>query len=108
MANLYLDICLSDIPKDLIKKSANGKSYLKALIRPRQTKDKDGYDHYIAAWVPKDQRNADDRPVFIGRAQDRDARDEERARMYNEPTYQQAKQDAAKPAAAEDTNDLPF
>lgn len=93
MANLYLDICLSDIPKDLIKKSANGKSYLKALIRPRQTKDKDGYDHYIAAWVPKDQRNADDRPVFIGRAQDRDAREEERARLYQQPKPSQPDDD---------------
>lgn len=96
MAHFYLDICLSDIPKERIKTAANGKKYLKAIIRPRKETDRDGYDHYIAAWVPKDQRNADDRPVFIGRAQDRDARDEERARLYQQP----------KPSQPDD-NDLP-
>ena len=84
MANLYLDICLSDIPKELIKTAANGKKYLKALIRPRKEIDRDGYDHYIAAWVPKEQREESDRPLFFGRAQDRDAREQERLQLYGE------------------------
>ena len=67
MANLYLDICLSDIPKERIKTAANGKKYLKAIIRPRKQTDRDGYDHYIAAFVPKEERT--DGPCFIGRAQ---------------------------------------
>ena len=71
MANLYLDICLSDIPKELIKTAGNGKKYLKAIIRPRKDTDPDGYDHYIAAYVRRDHRNQDDRPYFIGRAQDK-------------------------------------
>lgn len=67
MANLYLDICLSDIPKERIKTAANGKKYLKAIIRPRKQTDRDGYDHYIAAFIPKEERT--DGPCFIGRAQ---------------------------------------
>lgn len=68
MANLYLDLCLSDIPKERIKTAANGKKYLKAIIRPRREVDRDGYDHYVAVWVPKEERNGDG-PVFFGRAQ---------------------------------------
>ena len=82
MAHLYLDLCLSDIPKDLIKEAANGKKYLKAIIRPRTEVDRDGYDHYVAAWIPKEKRNAGDRPAFFGRAQ---------LKEYDDTQYQQAK-----------------
>lgn len=71
MANFYLDICLSDIPRERIKTAANGKKYLKAIIRPRKETDRDGYDHYIAAFIPKDERGPEDRPAFIGRAQEK-------------------------------------
>lgn len=99
MANLYLDICLSDIPKDLIKTSTNNKKYLKAIIRPRKETDRDGYDHYIAAWIPPDQRG--DRPVFIGRAQDKDAKEEVRARIAGPlPQVEKPKE--------ENNEDLPF
>ena len=39
MANFYLDICLSDIPKERIKTASNGKKYLKAIINPRKAPD---------------------------------------------------------------------
>ena len=71
MAKMYLDLCLSDIPKELIKTASNGKKYLKAIINPRQQPDSDGYDHYVAAFVPKDQRQQGDRPAFFGRAQEK-------------------------------------
>ena len=101
MAALYVDLCLSDIPKELIKTAANGKKYLKAIIRPRKEVDRDGYDHYVAAWVPREERNQDDRPRFFGRAQLKPE--------YDEQTYQQAKAQAA-PAEpkTEGTDDLPF
>lgn len=69
MAHLYLDLCLSDIPKERIKTAANGKKYLKAIIRPRKDADRDGYDHYVAAFIPAAERGEDDRPAFFGRAQ---------------------------------------
>ena len=70
MANFYLDICLSDIPKERIKTASNGKKYLKAIINPRKAPDSDGYDH-IAAFVPKEERNDGEGPAFIGRAQEK-------------------------------------
>ena len=100
---MYLDICLSDIPKELIKTANNGKKYLKAIINPRQQADRDGYDHYIAAFVPKDQRSDGDGPRFIGRAQDKDAQQAQREQFYGN-----GQQQAQAAAAQEETNDLPF
>lgn len=71
MAYLFLDLCLTDIPKELIKTAANGKKYLKAIIKPRREMDKDGYDHYIAAFIPSAERQQGDGPAFIGRAQEK-------------------------------------
>ena len=71
MANFYLDICLSDIPKERIRTSANGKKYLKAIVRPRKEVDRDGYDHYIAVSIPASERQDGVGPAFIGRAQEK-------------------------------------
>ena len=100
MANFYLDICLSDIPTERIKTASNGKKYLKAIINPRKAPDSDGYDHYIAAFVPKEERNDGEGPAFIGRAQEKNF-DRDRDRQ---PAQQQ-------PASVADDNsddDLPF
>lgn len=103
MANFYLDICLSDIPKERIKTAKNGKKYLKAIINPRREPDSDGYDHYIAAFVPKEERNEGDGPAFIGRAQDKNAQRERREQFYGN-----GQQQAQAGAAQEETDDLPF
>ena len=103
MANFYLDICLSDIPKERIKTAKNGKKYLKAIINPRREPDSDGYDHYIAAFVPKEERNDGEGPAFIGRAQDKNAQREQREQFYGN-----GQQQAQAGAAQEETDDLPF
>lgn len=104
MARLYLDICLSDIPKERIKTASNGKKYLKAIINPRKETDRDGYDHYIAAFIPKEEREEDDRPLFIGRAQEKmphtGGSDFRREARQNEPP--------APAAARKEEEDLPF
>ncbi len=98
MANFYLDICLSDIPKERIKTASNGKKYLKAIINPRKAPDSDGYDHYIAAFVPKEERNDGEGPAFIGRAQEKNF-DRDR---------QPAQQRTASVADDDPKDDLPF
>ena len=100
MAYLYLDIELSSIPKERIKTAANGKKYLKGLIRPRKEVDRDGYDHYIAVWIPKDEREQGAGPVFIGRAQLKPEYDEQ-------PATEKPKPAPAEPKV-EGTDDLPF
>ena len=98
MAHLYLYLCLSDIPKELIKEAANGKKYLKAIIRPRNEVDRDGYDHYVAAWVPKEKRNAGDRPAFFGRAQLKEYEDQQ----------PQPRRSVPEDLPGDDANPLPF
>ena len=107
---MYLDICLSDIPRERIKTAANGKKYLKAIIRPRQETDRDGYDHYIAAFVPKDERNGD-RPAFIGRAQEKHYDDQQPAQQASRNTNtsrSSSGQQSSRQSESSDTDDLPF
>ena len=93
MANLYLDICLSDIPRERIKTAANGKKYLKAIIRPRKETDRDGYDHYIAAFIPKEERQQGDSPAFIGRAQLKEYDNQQQPRQNAQPANDDGKDD---------------
>ena len=76
MANFYLDLCLSDIPKERIKTAANGKKYLKCIVKPRKEMDRDGYDHYVAVFIPSAERQDGQGPAFIGRAQEKHYEDD--------------------------------
>ena len=67
MASLFLDICLSDIPKERIKWAANGKAYIKVNVGELRQKDERGNDHFISVYVPKDERHDGDKPIYIGR-----------------------------------------
>ena len=97
MAKLFLDICLSDIPKERIKTAANGKKYIKAMVSPRKEADRDGYDHYIAAWIPQSERTPDTKPLFFGRAQEK-----------TEHTYSGFKARDNQPGETTNPDDLPF
>lgn len=67
MANILLDICLSDIPKEFIKTSErNGKKYLKVVVAERRSVDERGNDHSVKIYVPKEQRKEGDKPIYIG------------------------------------------
>ncbi|MCQ2348931.1 MAG: hypothetical protein MJZ98_00455 [Paludibacteraceae bacterium] len=57
MATIFLDICLSDIPKELIKKvESNGKCYLYAKLVERKEMDKYGNTHFISCEPRKEER----------------------------------------------------
>lgn len=88
MANLFLDICLSDIPKDKIKEANNGKKYIKLIVGEMRQKDERGNDHYVKVFVPKAEQREGDKPIYIGKGKESENRG------------------GAKPAAHKD--DLPF
>ena len=85
MANFYLDICLSDIPKERIKRANNGKSYVKLNIGERRTADEKGYDHYVSVYVPKEERHEGDRTIYVGSGKLREQRAENSPRSENSP-----------------------
>lgn len=97
MPRLHLNICLTDIPRDLIR-HANGKAYINLNVNElREAPDERGNDHTISVYVPQDRR--DDYPdrIYIGRG-----------KLY---TDQQASAPAPSPASAPapaQDNDLPF
>ncbi len=63
--DLYGSICLSDIPKRLIKKADNGKLYLNINVIERKEVGKYGDTHFIVASCRKEElREGENR--FIG------------------------------------------
>lgn len=54
--NLYGSICLSDIPRELIKEHENGRRYLNIEIKELATPSKFGATHAIKASVKREDR----------------------------------------------------
>lgn len=63
--DLFGSICLSDIPKELIREGKNGKKYLSIEVRERREMGRFGDTHYVKAYCKKDERK-DDVNYFIG------------------------------------------
>lgn len=70
MASLFLDICLSDIPKERIKEARNGKKYLKIVVGELRQRDDHDNDHYVSVYVPREERHEGDKTIFIGRGKE--------------------------------------
>jgi hypothetical protein len=57
--DVNIDICLSDLPKDWIKKSEkNGKSYIKLTVSKRKEADKYGNSHSVTVNTFKPEKQA--------------------------------------------------
>lgn len=65
---LDLNICLSDILESAIYVSKNGKKYLSARLVPRKSIGEYGETHFIALIQTKEQRDAQVKPDYIGKA----------------------------------------
>lgn len=66
MNDLFGQICLTDIPKELIVVGKNGKKYLNVLIKKLKTPSKFDYTHSVQAYVKKDQRKPDTPIYYMG------------------------------------------
>ena len=63
--DLFGSICLSDIPKELIREGKNGKKYLSIEVRERREVGRFGDTHYVKAYCKAAERK-DDVNYFIG------------------------------------------
>ncbi len=95
MPRLHLNICLSDIPRDLIRKASNGKYYINLNVTELRETDDRGNDHTISVFVPTDRREDYPDKVYIGRGK----------LMAGDGRQQQPAQQRP---AEEKYNDLPF
>ena len=67
MARLNLNICLTDIPKELIRRASNGKAYINLNVSELRDIDERGNDHTISVFVPQDRRAEFPDKIYIGR-----------------------------------------
>lgn len=70
MARLNLNICLSDIPRDLIREAGNGKKYINLDVRELRETDERGNDHCVKVYVPQDRRADYPDPIYLGRGRE--------------------------------------
>lgn len=54
--NYYGSLCLSDIPKELLRKAENGKTYLNIRVVKRKEADKFGNTHFVSCAPKKDEQ----------------------------------------------------
>lgn len=104
MANILLDICLSDLPKENIKTAQNGKKYIKLVVAERKEADERGNDHFIKVYIPKEQRKEGDKPIYVGSGK---ASKPKEQTAYGAPV-QNAPQTTAPQNNADEEDDLPF
>lgn len=103
MANLYGSICLSDIPKELITESRNGKKYLNIEVTALRQPSQYGATHAVKMSVKKADRKegvnyyiGNLKPSKFGKE---DATATQAAPPVSAPQYE---------APATNSNDLPF
>lgn len=65
---IVIDICLTDVPKELISEGKNGKKYLKLVLNERKSEGKFGETHTLQLSQTKEQREAKTPPVYVGGA----------------------------------------
>jgi len=91
---MYGSICISDVPRELLKKADNGKVYLNIAVSKRREPSQFGDTHNVIASVPADKRKEGDKPLYIGN-------------MREHVPQVVSTQDVENMPSAEDT-DLPF
>ncbi len=94
-------ICLSDIPKEVIKKvESNGKLYLNIAVMELAEPGKFGDTHFISC-APKKEERVEGQTYIVGNLKPWVQKE-----AQPRPTYQQI--ESASAASEEETNDLPF
>ena len=56
MGKLFGSLCLSDIPRELIREGKNGKKYISIEVDERKTPSPYGDTHYVKAWCKAAER----------------------------------------------------
>lgn len=63
---IIIDICLSEVPKELITEGKNGKKYLKLVLNERKSEGKFGETHTLQLSQTKEARLAGVKPTYVG------------------------------------------
>ena len=93
---INISLCLSDIPKNKIKQSENGKKYLNITCSSRKEQDNFGNTHTVFISQTKEERERGAETVFIGSGKE----------FVNKPVTSEIIEKL--PAMQDEDNDLPF
>ena len=93
-----ISLCLSDLPKDKMKKPANGKVYINLIVADRREPDQYGNDLTVFVSQSKEEREAKADKIYCGQGK--------KLQQQTAPSAEQI--EAAPGVSEEETNDLPF
>lgn len=100
-------ICLTDIPKQYITTSRNGKKYINITVWENERPSPRGESHSIQIYMTQAQREQDSRKYYIGNLKDPSVQAPPApANSYRQSAPAPAPQPAVE--TKEDNNDLPF
>ena len=63
---IRISICLSDLPKEKMKKAANGKIYMNMIVAERREPDQYENDHTVFCDRSKEERDINAAIVYVG------------------------------------------
>lgn len=66
MSLINISICLSDIPREKMKKAKNGKTYCNLVVAARREPSQYGETHTVYVSQDKDEREAKMEKVYVG------------------------------------------
>ena len=92
-------ICLSDIPKEKIKVAENGKKYLNIVVSQMREPDKYEQTHTVFVSQSKDEREAREDKVYIGKG---------KMMEFTPQATNPADIENMPASSSEDIDDLPF
>lgn len=91
-------LCVSNIPREAIKKAENGKMYVSVVIAEGKEPDAYGNTHYIYLSQTKEQREAKEKKIYIGNG-----------KAYQpQPQVPVSAEDVAAMPSVTEEDDLPF
>ena len=67
---INLNICLSDIPREIIRTASNGKKYLDITVSELKDVDDKGNTHKVAIRQSKEDRESSKPIVYLGRGKE--------------------------------------
>ncbi|MDR2291872.1 MAG: hypothetical protein LBE11_00155 [Prevotellaceae bacterium] len=64
---ITISLCLSDIPKEKIQQSPNGKKYINLILSERKEAGRFGDTHTLSVSKTKEERESGAKTVYVGR-----------------------------------------
>lgn len=88
---ILVNLCLNDLPKDLIKevtmKDGSKKKFINIVVAERRETDAHGNTHTAYAYVPKDKRVEGQKTLYVGTGKAMEEKAKQPVSEGQTPTY---------------------